>query len=52
MAKKFEGTAADRAMDKKGAKKAGMTLKQWENSPQDRAKDKKMRAKMKKKKKS
>lgn len=33
--KKFEGTKKDTAMDKKGAKKAGMPMKSYEGSPMD-----------------
>ena len=37
---KYEGSAADRAKDKKGAKKAGMTIKAWEKSAADKKADK------------
>lgn len=37
--KKFEGSKADMAEDKKTAKKFGMPLKKYEKSPQDRKKD-------------
>jgi len=33
--KKFEGSKKDMAMDKKGAKKAGMPMKSYEGSPMD-----------------
>jgi hypothetical protein len=36
---KYEGSKADRIQDKKGAKRAGLTMKQWEKSPQDRKQD-------------
>lgn len=39
-ATKYEGSAADRAKDKKAAKKAGMSMKAWEKTPQDRKMDK------------
>lgn len=35
----YEGSAADEAADRAGAKKAGMTQAEWERSPQDRAAD-------------
>lgn len=35
----YEGSAADEAADKRNAKKAGMTVKQWEGSPGDRKAD-------------
>ena len=51
---KYEGSAADRAKDKKGAKKAGMTMKQWEKSDADKKADaagqRKMDAKKRKRK--
>lgn len=37
---KYEGSKADEAKDRKGAKKAGMTMKQWEKSPADKKADK------------
>ena len=57
-APRFEGSAADRAEDRKNAKKHGVTLKAWERSPGDkkadaagqRALDRKARVKAKKKK--
>lgn len=53
-AAKYEGSAADRAKDKAGAKKAGMTMKQWEKSAADKKADAKgqkvLDAKRKKKK--
>lgn len=36
---KYEGSAADRAKDKKGAKKAGVTMKAWEKSGADQKAD-------------
>lgn len=36
---KWEGSKADMAMDRKGAKKAGVSLKKWEGSPADRKMD-------------
>jgi hypothetical protein len=43
MAKKFkwEGSKADEALDKKGAKKMGMSAKRFEGSKADKAMDKK-----------
>jgi hypothetical protein len=53
---KYEGSKADKIEDKKGAKRTGMTLKQWEKSPQDRKQDvagtKRERARKAKKKKA
>ncbi len=46
---KWEGSAKDRAIDKKGAKKAGVSLKTWENSPADKKADAKAKKKKKKK---
>lgn len=37
--KAFEKTAADKAADRKGAKKAGMSLKAWERSAADKKAD-------------
>lgn len=39
-AKKYEGSKADEAKDRKAAKKAGMSMKAWEKTPQDRKMDK------------
>jgi hypothetical protein len=36
---KYEGSAADRAEDRRGAKKRGMTQGQFEKTPQDRRQD-------------
>mgnify|MGYP007044002196 CR=1 FL=1 len=47
MPKKWEGSKADKAADKKGAKKAGVSMKQWEGSKADEKMDKKMRGKKK-----
>lgn len=49
-AAKFEKSAKDKAMDKAGAKKAGVSLKKWEGSKADKAADKKVMAKMGKRK--
>jgi hypothetical protein len=38
-AAKFEGSKADKAQDRKGAKKAGMSLKAWERSAADKKAD-------------
>ena len=42
---KWEGSKADRAADKKGAKKAGKSMKAWEGSAADRKMDAKARKK-------
>lgn len=39
MARKWEGSAADKTADRKGARKAGMSMKAWEKSPQDKRMD-------------
>jgi hypothetical protein len=47
---KWEGSKADKAMDKKGAKKAGMSMAKFEGSKADKkmdAKGKKMMGKKK-----
>ena len=36
---RYEGSAADKAADKKNAKRAGMSVKAWEGSAADRKKD-------------
>lgn len=36
---KWEGSKADMAADRKGAKKAGVSLKKWEGSAADRKMD-------------
>lgn len=46
MAKGYEVSKADKAADKKGAKKAGVSMKKWEGSKADERMD---RAAMKKK---
>jgi hypothetical protein len=50
---RYEGSAADKAKDKRAAKKAGKTLKAWEGSKaderMDRAGQKKLDAKKKRK---
>mgnify|MGYP003335175225 CR=1 FL=1 len=55
MAKKYEGSAADKRKDKAQAKKHGMSQKAWERSAMDRKEDragqKKLDAKVKKRKK-
>jgi len=47
---KYEGSPADRRADKKGARRAGMTMKQWEKSAADKKADALARAKLRKKK--
>lgn len=37
--KRFEGSPADKAEDKRGAKKAGVSVKAWEGSPSDKRAD-------------
>lgn len=37
---KWEGSPKDMALDRKGAKKSGMSTKQWESSAADAKKDK------------
>jgi hypothetical protein len=39
MARRYEGSAEDRAEDARGARKLGMSKKAYESSPQDRAQD-------------
>jgi len=46
--KKYEGSRADKIADRKGAKKAGVTLKEWESSAADKKADAKARKKLKK----
>ena len=46
--KKYEGSRADTIADRKGAKKAGVTLKDWESSASDKKADAKARKKLKK----
>ena len=46
---KFEGSKKDMALDKKGAKKAGMSMKKFEGSKMDEKMDKAGMKKMKKK---
>lgn len=38
-AARYEGSRADRIKDKAGAKKAGMSMKQWEKSAADKRAD-------------
>ncbi len=44
--KHYEGSAEDLAEDKRGAKKHGMTMKQWEASEEDEEQDESGEAKM------
>lgn len=44
--KVYEGSKADNAADKAGARRSGMSMKQWENSAADKKKDKAGQAKM------
>jgi hypothetical protein len=46
--KKYENSRADKIADRKGAKKAGVTLKEWEGSAADKRADAKARKKLKK----
>lgn len=48
---KFEASKADKAADRRNAKKHGMTVKQWEGSKGDEKADRKLRAQMMKRKK-
>jgi len=49
MAKKYEGSPADKKADAKGAKKAGMSAKVYEGSAADKKADAKGQKKMGKK---
>ena len=49
--KKFEKTAADKKIDREGAKKAGVSMKKWEGSAADKKADKAAVKKMNAKKK-
>lgn len=40
MARRYEGSPADRAEDRKGAKRAGIGLKAYERTAKDKAEDK------------
>lgn len=51
MAKRFEGSATDKREDRKGAKKAGMSMKAWEKSTADKRADKAGQRKLDRKKK-
>jgi len=51
MAKRYEGSAADKAEDKRGAKKLGVSLKRYETTARDKAEDKAGRKRLKRKKK-
>ena len=42
---KWEGSKADRTTDRKGAKKAGVSMKKWEGSKADQKLDRKAMAK-------
>jgi hypothetical protein len=42
----YEGSRKDLAEDRRGAKKRGVSLKEYENTAQDRAEDRKGQAKM------
>lgn len=46
MVARYEGSKADRANDKKMAKKRGMSLKAWERSPEDERMDARMQKKL------
>jgi len=46
----YEGSKADKAKDKAGAKKAGMSAKEWEKSDADKRADKAGQRKMDKRK--
>lgn len=46
--KQFEGSPADKKLDKKGAKAAGKSLKDFEGSPEDEAMDTAGQARMNK----
>lgn len=48
---RFEGSKTDRAKDRKGAKKAGISLKAWEKTPADKRADKAGQRKLDRKKK-
>lgn len=43
---KYEGTKADRVADRKGAKKAGVSLAKWERGAADKKADAKARKKL------
>ena len=43
---RYEGSPADRADDKRMAKKRGMSLKEWEDSPEDAKRDAAEQAKL------
>ena len=45
---KWEGSKADKAADKRNAKKAGVSVKKWEGSPGDERADAAARKRMKK----
>lgn len=45
--KKYEGSKQDLAEDRRGAKRAGVTLKAYERTAQDKAEDKRGQVKLK-----
>lgn len=47
--RKWEGSRADRAVDRASAKKAGVSMKQWEKSPADKREDAANQAKLNRK---
>ena len=49
--RRYEGSTADRKADRKGAKRAGVTMKKWERSALDKRKDKAGQRKLDRKKK-
>lgn len=44
--KKWEGSKGDKTTDRKGAKAAGVTVKQYERSPPDKREDARNQAKL------
>ena len=46
----YEGSPADIAEDKRGAKRLGMSLKRYERSAQDKAEDRRGQARMERRK--
>lgn len=45
----YEGSKEDIAEDKRGARKLGLSLKQYERTPKDKAEDRRGQARMRKK---
>jgi hypothetical protein len=45
--KSYEGSKADLAEDKRGAKRKGVTLKVYEKTPEDRTEDRRGQARLK-----